>query len=93
MTESNSKTTAKSADETSKNPIEINLGFEQAYAELELIVAQMESGKMPLQASLEAYTRGNFLLQHCQQSLANVEQQVQILNEANQLRQFTPEND
>jgi len=93
MTESQSKTNLKSPDETNKSPIEINLGFEQAYAELELIVAQMESGKMPLQASLEAYTRGNFLLQHCQQSLANIEQQVQILNEANQLKQFAPEND
>ena len=67
--------------------------FEQAYAELESIVAQMESGQMPLEASLAAYTRGSFLLQYCQTALAEVEQQVQILNERNQLTSFEPQND
>ncbi|HSH55001.1 MAG TPA: exodeoxyribonuclease VII small subunit [Methylotenera sp.] len=72
---------------------EIPQNFEQAFAELESIVAQMESGQMPLEASLAAYQRGNLLLQFCQKSLAEVEQQVQILNERNQLAQFKPEND
>lgn len=76
----------KTASETPKN-------FEQAFAELEGIVAQMESGQMSLEASLAAYKRGNLLLQFCQKSLAEVEQQVQILNERNQLVQFKPEND
>lgn len=76
----------KTASETPKN-------FELAFAELESIVAQMESGQMPLEASLAAYQRGNLLLQFCQKSLAEVEQQVQILNDRNQLMQFKPEND
>ena len=59
--------------------------FEQAYAELEQIIAQMESAQLPLDASLAAYQRGNSLLQFCQQSLLAAEQQVQILNERNQL--------
>ncbi len=59
--------------------------FEQTFAELETIVAQMESGQMPLEASLAAYQRGNALLQSCQKSLADVEQQVQILNNNNRL--------
>ena len=91
MTASTSKTRAKSSNEASAS--EETLSFEQAYAELESIVAQMESAQMPLQTSLAAYTRGNFLLQHCQQSLAKVEQQVQILNERNQLISFTPVDD
>ena len=61
------------------------LNFEQAYAELEQIIAQMESAQLPLDASLAAYHRGNSLLQFCQQSLLAAEQQVQILNERNQL--------
>jgi exodeoxyribonuclease VII small subunit len=61
------------------------LNFEQAYAELEQIIAQMESAQLPLDASLAAYQRGNSLLQFCQQSLLAAEQQVQILNERNQL--------
>jgi exodeoxyribonuclease VII small subunit len=61
------------------------LNFEQAYAELEQIIAQMESAQLPLDASLAAYQRGNSLLQFCQQSLLAAEQQVQILNDRNQL--------
>ena len=61
------------------------LNFENAYAELEQIIAQMEAAQLPLDASLAAYQRGNSLLQFCQQSLQAAEQQVQILNERNQL--------
>ena len=61
------------------------LNFEQAYAELEQIISQMEAAQLPLDASLAAYQRGNSLLQFCQQSLLAAEQQVQILNERNQL--------
>lgn len=64
------------------------LNFEQAYAELEQIIAQMESAQLPLDASLAAYQRGNSLLQFCQQSLLAAEQQVQVLNERNQLLAF-----
>ncbi len=75
------------------SPIEQPEDFEHAFAELENIVAQMESGQMPLETSLAAYQRGNTLLQYCQKSLADVEQQVQILNERNQLLQFKPQDD
>jgi exodeoxyribonuclease VII small subunit len=67
--------------------------FELAYAELESIVARMESGQMTLESSLAAYQRGNSLLQFCQKSLADVEQQVQILNECNQLMPFKSDDE
>ncbi len=81
-------TTAKSTPnkhEPSEQSGALPLNFEQAYAELEQIVAQMESAQMPLEASLAAYQRGNRLLQFCQKSLLEVEQQVQILNDGKQL--------
>lgn len=53
--------------------------YESALAELEAIVAEMESGQLPLEASLTAYKRGAELLQYCRQQLAAAEQQVQIL--------------
>lgn len=53
--------------------------YESALAELEAIVAEMESGQMPLEASLTAYKRGAELLQYCRQQLADAEQQVTIL--------------
>lgn len=62
--------------------------FEEAYAELQKLVAQMESGQMSLEDSLNAYQRGNELLQYCQNALAKVEQQVQILTERGQLQAF-----
>lgn len=72
---------------TSSSPVE-NLSFEAATAELEAIVAQMESGNLPLEQSLQAYTRGAALLKHCQQSLSTAEQQVQLLNNAQTLMPF-----
>lgn len=92
MSATNSKSAAKS---TSKLPTEVPQivpqNFELAFAELENIVALMESGQMSLEASLTAYQRGNVLLQFCQKSLADVEQQVEILNAKNQLTPFQSE--
>ena len=53
--------------------------YESALAELEAIVGEMESGQLPLEASLTAYKRGAELLQYCRQQLAGAEQQVKIL--------------
>ena len=59
--------------------------FEDAMAELEKIVANMESGQLPLEESLAAYKRGTELLKFCQHKIQDAEQQVRILTEANQL--------
>lgn len=67
--------------------------FEAAVAELEAIVNQMEASKLPLAQSLSAYKRGAELLQICQKSLADVEQQVRILNDANKLTAFKQTNE
>ena len=94
MSATNTKTAQKKSPESTAEPaIDSIASFEQAFAELENIVAQMESGQMPLEASLAAYKRGDFLLQFCQKSLTEVEQQVQILNERNQLVQFKSQDD
>ncbi|SNR65669.1 Exodeoxyribonuclease VII small subunit [Methylobacillus rhizosphaerae] len=65
------------------------LSFEVAMTELESLIGQIESGQLPLEESLSAYKRGSELLQHCQKSLADVEQQVRILSESNQLQTYT----
>ena len=48
-------------------------------AELERIVAEMESGRLSLEQSLEAWRRGSALLQTCQRILDDARQQVEIL--------------
>lgn len=66
--------------------------FEHAVAELENIVNAMESGQMNLQESLASYKRGVELLQYCQATLENSQQQIKIL-EADMLKNFTVTDD
>lgn len=90
MSASKTQTPQSSNDSPAEiNSSELNsLGYEQAFKALEQIVASMESGQLSLEDALEAYKRGNMLLEHCQKSLAAVEQQVKILNERQQLTPF-----
>lgn len=66
--------------------------FEEALTELEAIVAAMEGGQMPLEASLAAYQRGFALLQQCQAVLGEAQAKVRIL-EAGVLKAFEPKGE
>lgn len=66
--------------------------FEAALAELEALVATMESGQLPLKESLAAYERGAKLLGYCQEALKDAQQQVEVL-EKGVLKAFRPEAD
>lgn len=57
-----------------------DLSFEQALDELDALVRQMESGELPLEASIAAYRRGAELAQHCQTRLAQAEQEISKLD-------------
>jgi len=46
-----------------------SLSFEQALAELEGIVQELESGQAPLERSIEMYERGARLKAHCESRL------------------------
>jgi len=51
-------------------PVDIaSLTFEQALAELEAIVQELESGQAPLERSIEMYERGARLKAHCESRL------------------------
>ena len=65
--------------------------FETGLIELENIVTSMEAGKMSLEVSLLAHKRGVELLQYCQTTLQNAQQQVRIL-EADTLKNFSSTN-
>jgi len=45
------------------------LSFEQALAELEKIVSELESGQAPLERSIDIYERGAALKAHCEKKL------------------------
>jgi exodeoxyribonuclease VII small subunit len=55
--------------------------YEAALAELEVLVAAMEGGQLPLEGLLEGYRRGTRLLQFCRGRLEAVEQQVKVLED------------
>jgi exodeoxyribonuclease VII small subunit len=56
-----------------------DMKFETALAELEAIVASMESGRLELEASIAAYKRGMELMKHCQAQLADAEEEIRII--------------
>ena len=53
--------------------------FEKALAELEKIVARMESGELSLEQALSTHKRGLELARYCQQKLEVAQQQVKVL--------------
>lgn len=63
--------------------------LESALLELEATVTTMESGQLTLDQSLSAYQRGAELLRISQQILAETEQKIRILDDANTLRPYS----
>jgi len=66
---------AKDASADSTEPLDL----EKSLAELEKIVARMESGEISLDESLKLFERGVALTRQCQTALKNAEQKVEIL--------------
>ena len=52
------------------------MSFEEAMAELEQVVGQLESGKVALEDSIRLYERGNALKAHCEAKLQQAEEKV-----------------
>ena len=69
------------------HPAEHPASFEQAMAELAQLVAQMEAGALPLEASVAAYQRGSELVKYCAAQLDKVDSQVKTL-EGEMLKPF-----
>lgn len=73
-------------------PAEAPASFEEAMAELQQLVAQMEAGELALEASIAAYKRGSELVKYCLAQLDKVDSQVKIL-EGDMLKPFAAESD
>jgi exodeoxyribonuclease VII small subunit len=56
--------------------------FEEALAELEQIVSDIEGGQVGLEESLVKYERGTFLIQHCRGVLNVAEKQIELLSKS-----------
>jgi exodeoxyribonuclease VII small subunit len=60
---------------------ETEVHFEQAIDQLEQIVAQLESGDVPLEKAIELYQEGMRLSHLCGQKLEQVEKKIELLVE------------
>jgi exodeoxyribonuclease VII small subunit len=54
--------------------------FEEALAQLEIIVSELEEGQVPLAAGLARYEQGIKLLRQCYQQLEQVQRRIEVLN-------------
>ncbi len=57
----------------------LDLTFEAAYAELEALIARLDSGELPLEDSVALFERGRKLADYCQSLLDNAELRVSQL--------------
>ena len=70
---------------STKNTDGEELKFESALEELESLVAQMESGNLSLDESLQAFERGIALTRRCSTALKEAELKVQTLTQDGEL--------
>lgn len=64
------------SDESVAGAVE-KMSFEEAMAELDQVVAKLESGSAPLEKSIELYTRGTALKAHCEALLKNAQAKIE----------------
>jgi exodeoxyribonuclease VII small subunit len=76
-------TKTKSHSATNPSVQAVPESYEAGLQELEGLVAQMESGQLPLAQLLQTYQRGAFLLSYCREQLQTVEEQIKVLEAGN----------
>ncbi|MGL4577240.1 MAG: exodeoxyribonuclease VII small subunit [Burkholderiaceae bacterium] len=69
------KSSTENPDKSTSSPIT----FEAALAELEALVAKMESGELSLADSMAAYKRGTELVKQCAVQLEAAQDQLKVL--------------
>lgn len=67
-----------------------NLTYEQAFSELELVVASLEEGNASLENALALYERGQLLVRRCASLLDQAELKIQQLS-GDTLKDYDPD--
>lgn len=62
--------------------------LEQAFAEIEDIIKNLESNEMDLEASFALYEQGMKKLKFCNEAIDTVEKKMLVLNEQGELEEF-----
>ena len=64
---------------TKDQPTAETKGFEESLADLEEIVAKLESGDLPLEESLQLFEEGIRLSRTCRERVTQAERRIEIL--------------
>jgi exodeoxyribonuclease VII small subunit len=59
------------------------LSFEEAFAQMQTIISQLENGDIPLAEAITTFEQGMHLAQHCSTLLDHAQLQIQSLEENN----------
>lgn len=68
------------AEDSPQEPVSpdiASLSFEDALAELEVIVRRLEEGSINLDEAISSYERGTYLKRHCEAKLQNAQLRVE----------------
>ncbi len=68
------------------------VNFEEALSSLEGIVSELESGRLPLEKSIERFEEGVKLYKNCKSILGKVEKRIKVLTENLKEEDFQDEN-
>lgn len=64
------------------------LSLEEAFVQIEDVIARLETEEITLEESFQEYNRGMRLLQHCNNAIDRVEKKVLQINEDGGLDEF-----
>lgn len=64
------------------------LTLEEAFAQIEDVIAHLETEEITLEESFQEYNRGMKLLQYCNNAIDRVEKKVLQINENGELDEF-----
>lgn len=81
---------------TVKKQTKAPLDFEKSLEQLNSLIEKMESGHLSLELSLQHFEEGIALIRHCQQTLSDAEQKIQLLTDnagKPVLKEFLADND
>lgn len=67
---------------------EKELSLEEAFEQIEEVIARLENEEITLEESFQEYNRGMQLLKHCNEAIDKVEKKVLQINEEGGLDEF-----
>lgn len=78
----------RNKEQTEQEQEQQELSLEEAFAQIEDVIAHLETEEITLEESFREYNRGMRLLQHCNSAIDRVEKKVLQINEDGGLDEF-----